>query len=188
MKKLKLIGVTFFLIAFTACNLSSEKEQAKDDSTTLKEFDEKFTINDKPISPELIKELVVGSSIAVDASKNFGDVILKDGYVKIDYGYPNGSIWYKWLGKLDNGVHVIKYMEDTGGSGTFIYLLCVKLDNVKINIDGTITDKPVLKSQAIYVLGDRTESEVRLDNVNNKVYVTIQEYMSETKKEIEIQL
>lgn len=205
LKHLKTITFLAMITLLASCNLISNKETTIVESSYLMEANKNFTYNGNPINPFAIKELltshnfVFGESPAASVKISFfadesSGITQNDGYVYLkkpshfEYGTEinNGFIRYKWLGSLENGIHVIKFMENGGGTGTWIYLLCAKFSDKTINHDGEISNQLILTTEATYFLGERVKSDVLLDSVQNTIKLLIIERMSDDEKLIEI--
>lgn len=109
----------------------------------LAEADNDFTFKGQPIHPGLIKEfqnwlsdyrppitVTLDVGAAYDTNE-YSDAVtsLSDGGVSISTGNSDDSgerFYYKRLGRLDNGVHVLHTMDKAGGTGIFQSLTFVR--------------------------------------------------------------
>jgi hypothetical protein len=144
----------------------------------LAEANEQFVFNGKSINPLGVKLLmcwisdtVPGSaSIYLDAvngpSNQFFATYDKDpqGKVSVDLeqdNKPAGYISYIHLGRLANGIHVLKVIENSGGSGVWTDLLLVSFSIVReYQEDGSQAYRLVMKREGNISLGDRYNGTV----------------------------
>lgn len=155
-----------------------------------KEVDTTFKLNGKPIHPKLIQEfepwLSDGSpvTISVDVLAAYGTNEYFEGDIKLEedrvtYGAEDHATFtYKWLGRLQNGLHVLIASDWGGGSGIFMNLLFVKFEISK-GVDGYLDSDEALKPYdrilmtvvCNYALEDRYDGEIKLQAQENKVIV-----------------
>ena len=146
-----------------------------------KNIEQQFTYKNKPIHPKLVKELIPWISdekpvtVAVDVAaafqtnEYFADVIVeKEGYIKFQ---ENDEIfWYEWLGKLDNGIHVVRTFDaSVDGSGVFQDLLFIKFHTQEFDLNGKIYEQVIMTLVKSYGLGDRIYPQI--DIFNDKVII-----------------
>ncbi len=145
-----------------------------------KEVDTHFIFKGRPIDPELINEfnnyvsddrlpITVSVDIISGYSTNeyyanhkvdqYGNVV-KDNRPFDDVIYA-GFIGYKWLGRLENGLHVVKFFENGGGSGTFYKLMLIRIEKSK-GLDGHQNEYDRLLASIVFEtsLGDRFEGDI----------------------------
>lgn len=84
-----------------------------------------------------------------------------------------GYFRYVWLGKLDNGLHVIKTIDSGGGSLTSLDLLFLKVSKgIALTPEGKIYSQILLTFVRNYCLSD--DGEIKL--LNNKVIISPSQY------------
>lgn len=165
------IVLTFFLLSSCAAPIESTGVS----QTTI--FHETFAYRDSPIHPGVIREFEGWMSdggpitVAVDIAAAHGS----DEYLDADViDGPNGWIAYRpsererfayrWLGRLDRGVHVVQTSSSGGGSGRFINLQFLQLKtDLAFLPDGRPTERLVLSVFRWYPMGDRVYGPVLLD-------------------------
>ncbi|MFA5160605.1 MAG: hypothetical protein WC484_08915, partial [Candidatus Omnitrophota bacterium] len=70
---------------------------------------------------------------------------------------------YERLGKLNNGLHVLKVSNSGGGSGTFMDLFFVRFDKGNgYTRDGEKYDQLLMSIVRQYPLGDRDDGEIKV--------------------------
>lgn len=146
---------------------------AQEDITA--EANRNFTYQGAPIHPGLVQEFSswisdkgLPTTISVDVSAPHGneyfdgDVKLQGKNICVDVK-DGGSFCYEWLGKLDNGIHVLRAGESGGGSGVFGDLFFVKFDKGEgYNEDGKKYDQLLMSIVRTYTLGDRDDGEIKV--------------------------
>jgi len=163
----------------------------------FKEVDTIFTLNGKHIHPKLVEEFQEllsdsGCPITTEVdvleaqgtNKYYENEVIVDGR-RIRYKSEENSFSYEWLGRLKNGLHVLRTATWTGGSGVFIDLMFVNFStNIglkeHLNSDKQIQsyDRIVMKIIMNYGLGDRFSGEIKILSEENKV---IAQYEKEEK-------
>ena len=183
MKKLIISVMLISLMSLISC--------AEDVHPLFKEVDTTFKLNGKPIHPKLIQEFEPWLSdrlpvtISVDVLEAEGtneysasNIEEEDG--SYTYTAKDGNSYtYRWLGRLRNGLHVVRgAVWGGGGSGVFSGLLFVKFSTSK-GLDGHLnSDKDIKSYDRIlmtivcnYGLQDRYSGEIKLQAQENKVIV-----------------
>lgn len=156
----------------------------------LEEVNKNFTFREAYINPKLVflfiqwlnddKPPVMSIDIAatnVGTNQFYTDVApykTTTGYVVLedkDKEYGTTEYYsYKWLGMLNNQIHVLQCVENSSnGSGQFINLLFVRFNIAKYNMNGEIYNQLLMNNISVYFLGDRTETNIKLDKNNNLV-------------------
>lgn len=158
-------------------------------SELLSEVNSKFTYKDKPIHPFLIRQFsnwdsdyrppilkTVDISAAFDTNQYQLIEIKKnnDWYYAEEEEYDGEfrlyeSFYYHWLGKMDNGMHVIETGANGGGSGTFMDLMFVRFSEDKIMWDDKQETQLLMSIVGIYSLGDRYDGDIKV--CSNKVVI-----------------
>lgn len=142
------------------------------------EADSKFTYHGKSIHPELIEKFEswmsdseVPTVVSVDlisAEKNGNEYgrenLSKDG-ISYKRGVVDGSYAgfyrYQWLGRLKNGLHVVRVADCGGGSGVFETLDFIKFSlGEGVDKDGKRYDRLLMTIVRQHFLGDRYDGEV----------------------------
>ncbi len=107
---------------------------------SLAEADKNFTFKGRPIHPGLVKEfqnwlsdyrppmtVTLDVGAAYDSNEYGGAVTPgRDGGASISPGDKGERFFYKRLGRLDNGVHVLRTKDKSGGTGIFQTLTFVR--------------------------------------------------------------
>lgn len=189
-----LINAFVVLMIFNASfALNAQERQSEADSSTLRrqleELNRSFTYQGKPIHPRAIQDLVAWVSdalpgpVAVDVegayrnNRYFGDYELKkDGLVFIDLSQnpldQEGSFAYERLGKLANGLHVLRTFANSGGTGVFQSLLLVEcLIDFEYKNDGSRRSLLVIKRRGEFALGDRYSGTIKLEPAENAILI-----------------
>lgn len=166
-----IIGITLFsLLVCISCMGQSEEKEIHD-----------FSYQDQPIHPKLVMEFVPWASddkpitISVDvaaaynSNEYFADLIYDKGG-NIGFQDENDNFSYKWLGVLDNGVHVVQTSNVmVGVSGVFKELLFIKLHTQEFDLNGEIYEQMIMTLVKSYLLGDRTNPEISV--LSDKVII-----------------
>ncbi len=181
----------------------------------LKEANEKFTYLGKSIHPGLLREFLTWVSdgvppitITIDVSAASGTneyylpveivktaphdqskSVYPDDDSKFDLEYvitgDHFTFGYVWLGRLKNGLHVVKALEGFRGSkpggGTMI-----REDIIFVNFemgqgykpDGKPYDQLLMSVVRIYPLGDRPYTMIKVYKEKNKVVIVESKYLN----------
>jgi uncharacterized protein YecT (DUF1311 family) len=120
-------------IAALEANIQKSTQEA------LREANEHFTFQGKPINPRMLKDLLpllsdkLPGPVAVDleggGNRYFAEITVPEkGIVRATWKEEKDelSFQYQHLGVLANGMHVVKTLAVSGGSGAFFDLLLVK--------------------------------------------------------------
>ncbi len=159
------------------------------ESTNLKELNESFTFRGKPVQPRAIEDLTTWISdkhpgpVAIDmegtddSNRYYGDVEQQDGttgFHRPSTGkevFDGAGFFYRHVGRLPNGVHVLKTIDNGGGSGVFESVLLVKFVNEIVYDDsGRGCRRVVMKQMGEIPLGDRVNAQVKV--IGNKIQWT----------------
>jgi len=141
----------------------------------LLEANTHFTYKSKPIHPGLVEEFNTWLSdncnpitisvdvAAADDTNEYSDSDIEstpNGYVSNQK--ESGEYFrYKWLGRLNNGLHVLEVAEGGGGSGEFKSLFFIKFDEgVGITPEGKQYDRLLMTIVRGVTLGDRDSGEI----------------------------
>lgn len=140
MNKKQFIVVSTIISVFLLYSLASAGNNI---DNAILEADSYFTYNKQPIHPGLVAEFNPWVSdtwkpmtVSVDVSAAYGtneyfedDAKVKEnGYVYLQKKEEEEYFYYKWLGKLNNGLHILEVGEGGGGSGIFKALFIVKFE------------------------------------------------------------
>jgi len=168
----------YTLLALSLCSLFATTTKAQSIDELLKEVNSKFYFKGEPIHPELLHAF--NSSMAdapivmtVDLCNGFHSNLchhkaVADGKFVTEHldnlpGNDEGSYTYEYLGKLDNGVHVVRTQCNGGGSGMFVDLLFVSFKIRKTyDYNGKLQEQLLMTLEKCYNIGDRISSKVIL--------------------------
>ena len=158
--------------------------------TLFEEVNTTFKLGGKPLHPKLIQEFEPWLSDGIPITVSV-DVLAAEGtneYFESDiekkggrYTYraeENTSYTYTWLGRLQNGLHVLKTADYGGGSGIFVQLLFIKFEISK-GVEGALHndvsinpyDRILMTIVCNYSLEDRYVGKIKLQNQKNKVII-----------------
>jgi len=170
---------------------NGEKDDSKKEEpfySELKELNSKFTYKGKPVHPGLIQEFSgwlsdswMPTTISVDiAAKHRNEYFEDDVKVK-----ENGSVWlskegergffyYKWLGKLSNGLHVLEAGDSGGGSGIFMDIYFVRFETSEgMSPEGDPYDRLLMTVVRSHSLGDRDDGKIEVIPNKNEVILGV---------------
>ncbi len=156
------------------------------------ESESQFTYRGKPIHPGLVQEFESWYSdkgppttISVDVSAPHSNEYSDDDVKVEDNGYvtyqePDSAeyFYYKWLGKLDNGLHVL-ITGSGGGSGVFRNVYFIRFDTDEgYTPEGEKYGRLLMTIVREHPLGDRDDGDVALFPAENKVILGKSRYRS----------
>jgi hypothetical protein len=149
-----------------------------------------FTINGKPIPPEIFRDFGDGDMadsgaiwVTIDAAAAIGsnlyfDDIKRDGnYVTQTKRGPNNvyleKTAYNFWGTTDNGLIVVIASYNGGGSGIFETLHIVEVAAARgFDIDGKVYQRINLTNIRSVILGDRWQGELKIAKNNITIITT----------------
>ncbi|MES2792903.1 MAG: hypothetical protein V4719_25040 [Planctomycetota bacterium] len=155
----------------------------------LAEINKNFTYHGVPIHPRAIRDLTswfsdgVPGPVAIDVNTSLNSNRYHGSYgisetrdVFIDFKkqvFPNdGWFSYRYLGRLENGLHVLQTADNGGGKGIFENLLLVECTtDYEYEREGQRRELLVMKRRGEFGLGDRYSGEVKLDPKQNTIVV-----------------
>jgi hypothetical protein len=183
----KIWGILLVYITVTNCSYG-------DINDDLKEVNTKFTYHGKPIHPAIIEEFSPWLSdpdkpitITLDVAAAEGtneyladNVEVKDnGYVFYRHQDKKECFYYKWLGELNDHLHVLEVGEGGGGSGDFKSLFFVRFDVGEGYMpEGKKYARLLISIVRNYALGDKDKGEIKL--LANHVVIGKSQYRSST--------
>ena len=143
----------------------------------------KYSFEGEPyIHPLIILDLLSwlsdggATNIAIDieaamvSNKYYDEVEVKNRYIS-SKTKENGNFTYEYIGKSDNGVHILKtYDNSGGGSGIFTNLLFIVFGQDEVFEETRKKERFYVKVIGNYGLGDRYLGEVKL--INNQVVIS----------------
>jgi hypothetical protein len=107
------------------------------------------------------KVIMVDVAAAFDTNEYFSAERYED--KRVCYDVDSGFFCYEWLGKLANGLHVLRIYDNGGGSGTFQTLFFVKFDKGEgYTEDGKKYERLLMSIVRQYTLGDRDDGEIKV--------------------------
>jgi hypothetical protein len=146
----------------------------------LEEANTNFTYEGKPIHPGLVHEfsnwLSDGVSpivVSVDLISAFNtnkypqdEVKKRENWRYVEKEEMHGNIrvyesfYYRWLGKMADGTHVVETGESGGGSGFFMDLMFIRFSEGEIMVENEKRPQLLMSIVGIYLLGDRYDGEI----------------------------
>jgi hypothetical protein len=142
---------------------------------SLEDPDREFRFHGKPIHPLLVKQfepwisdarppitVEINLTAAWD-SNEYAAEFKTDSNAVVSVSLPEGSSYsYRHLGRLKDGIHVLRTFDSSGGSGVFEAVLFVRLrTSLAYLADGVKQGQQVfLQVVRRYPLGDRDKAEV----------------------------
>lgn len=182
LQSLFLIGLCLGLASLSPAGADSSSAEAP-----LVEANNDFTFKGRPIHPGLVKEFQNWLSdyrppitVTVDVgaahdTNEYADAVTpaSDGGVLVTLGDNGGHFFYKRLGRLDNGAHVLHTVDKSAGTGIFQSLTFVRFHMGRgFDRDGIKPSERLLMSVArVYaIVGPKTPdiqiegNEVRIKN------------------------
>jgi hypothetical protein len=153
--------------------------------TPLQEANFSFRFRGEPINPRAVSDLLPWLSdtepgpIALDVEGSTADTnrywadistievgswagaILATWQPRLDQDITYSSA-YQWLGHLDNGLHVLRIWQNTGGSGYFTDVLVVRFSTDR-EYDHRDRERLVMTRVGQAVLGDRDDRVITLE-------------------------
>lgn len=140
----------------------------------IQEVNASFTYQHKPIHPGLVEEFESSiadpgepTTISVDINAKHGneyfedDVSVKGGTVFLNKD-DGGYFCYKWLGKLNNDLHVLNVGDNGSGSGVFSDLLFVRFSISEGYYKGEKYKRLLMTIVGTYGLGDKDEGDIKV--------------------------
>jgi len=140
----------------------------------IAEMENSFKFNGKVIHPALIQQFEswlsdpgIPVTVSVDVAAASGTNQYSDEGVSeepnhvVQYKYGYKSYSYQWIGKLQNGMHLVRTWARGSGSGVFQTLFFLRLQQSSGYLsDGTPYPRLLLVAERAYPLGDRTSVEI----------------------------
>jgi hypothetical protein len=169
----KILLLLIFSVLFTVPSLASE---------ALNEANAHFTYQGEPIHPFLIEKFSNWISdnrspivVTVDISASFNtnqysqsDIQKNDNWWRAERHYTDGDIplyesfSYQWLGRLNNGTHVLKTGSSGGGSGFFMDLMFIRFSTGEIMWEGKEHKQLLMSIVGTHSLGDRYMGDIQV--------------------------
>lgn len=203
--KLTLIDTLFQkekLLGDSLCKLAESRNTEPVSKADLDEVNIHFTFRGAYINPILLNEFIPWASDKKDAIMTIDIAPYNTGsnryfcesapfktsedYVRLEVKNPDGNgtdyYSYKWLGMLNNKVHVLKFINDgTGFSGVFPSLLFVRFEVKKHLSYGMYYNQLLMHNVSVYQMGDRVKYNVQLFKSANQVKLS---YIDENGKSV----
>lgn len=199
-----LVGISYAFLQQTEKEPKEPEKTTSNISQSLEELNQTFKYKGKYINPRAIQDLTAWvsdrepGSVAVDvegtfdSNRYYGHYENQDGLIFIDLTQESiedlGSFSYRYLGRLANGLHVLRTFYHAGGSGIFQEILLLEgLIDFEYDADGKHNEKLILKRRGSYGLGDRYAGKIKIDAKENKITIGTDE-RNELKEEYIIQI
>lgn len=172
----------------TLWNTAQKDEYTSISQHSLIQANTNFSYLGLPINPLLLKEFMpwhsdsqpsimsidIGTSQFANRYYSAPPVFNEAGYVATNDHSDNSTFSYKWLGRLSNGIHALKTIDDTAGTAVFIGLTFVSFELNELSIPSGHTQL-LMVNKGIHGIGDRIQSKISIQHENNKVILeTIQ--------------
>jgi hypothetical protein len=182
--------VFFSLLVLTVWTQSAFTQNQVTLRKELSQLNKDFTYRGKPVHPRAIKDLTswvadpLAGPIAVDvagtydSNRYFGDYkVQENGNVFIDLTQENvedtGWFSYKHLGRLGNGLHVIRTFDNGGGTGVFQSIILVEcLLDFEYKSDGGRKSILVIRRRGEFGIGDRYDGKILVDSKHNQITIS----------------
>jgi hypothetical protein len=196
------MGVFLFLILTMGYTFQSSYAQVNIESA-LKEANDKFTYQGKPIHPGLVQQFMswlsdpgepttITVDVAAPHQNQYDEDAVDKGRGKNVCTKPDkdgGWFCYEWLGRLANGIHVLSTGDGGGGSGVFEDLVFVRFNiGEGINLNGLKYKQLLMTVVREYILGDRYfglgKGEVKV--FSDKVFIKGSVDPNEPSKDVEL--
>jgi hypothetical protein len=151
------------------------------ESPDLKELNQHFTYKGKPVQPRAIENLMTWISdkhpgpVAVDmagtddSNRYYGEVEQIGGGIGFhrpatgEELFDGGLFFYRHIGRLTNGIHVLKTVDNGGGTGYFESILLVKFTTQEAYGHNGLWSKRVIMQQVgEFQIGDRVNAQVKI--------------------------
>jgi hypothetical protein len=172
MKKIGMFLITVLMTGYTF-QLSFARVNFE---SALKEANDNFTYQSKPIHPGLVQQFMsrisdpaepttITVDVAAGHSNQYDDdeVVAKGKNICTKPDKDGESFCYEWLGKMANGIHVLSTGDSGGGSGDFEDLVFVQFTiGNGINLDGKKYKQLLMSVVREYALGDRYGGDIKV--------------------------
>ena len=171
------LSLALLLIAIASgCQPQSQRQNRP---TDLPEWERRFTYEGKTIHPALIYKFISWLSdsapnvVAVDIVASFGTnefsspiLALEDRLTsELKNADPQDTFSYRWLGRLNDGTHVVRSYHSTGGTGVFESLLLFRFSSDSGNLaqsSAEVKERVILNLVGWFELGDRDDGFIEL--------------------------
>jgi hypothetical protein len=128
--------IVFFCFGFSGVSAAGSADE------TLVEANDSFTFKGQPIHPGLVREFLNWESdyrppitVTLDVgaayqTNEYFDPVLpeKDGGFSVTLGEGGERFFYKHLGRLNNGIHILHTVDKSTGTGIFQNVMFVRFD------------------------------------------------------------
>jgi hypothetical protein len=168
-------SMVIVLILLIACHSSLFAETGIDKA--LVEINNRFTYKDRPIHPGLIAEfngllsdpwnpiitsLDIAAAYDTNQYQNSDVRINENGLVFLQRDGKDNYFCYEWLGKLNNGLHVVEIWDGVGGcSGVFMSLFFVKFEKgYGLTPEGQRHERLLMTIVRNAIVGDRDDGKI----------------------------
>ena len=191
-KPILLCGV----LIFTGCKSTPDTaKQTADKQAELREINQHFSYRGQRINPRAVKDMTCWLSdrfpgpVAIcmegtdHSNRYFGDVRQNNGWVESIWpledstkaSQHNAFFSYKYIGRLNNGLHVLHIAMGEGGSGVFESLLLIKFTIEDAYWDDNdhkvkLGQRIVMHQVGEIALGDRVNAKLKING--NSVLLT----------------
>jgi hypothetical protein len=135
---------------------------------------QRFVYRGKPIHPALVEEftgylsdaagpitVAVDLAAAHDTNEYGAPVTVNNGWISYSHSDGPGRFSYRWLGRLEDGTHVLRTAESGGGSGVFENLMLIRFTSGQgFATNAGRYDRLLMRIVGQVSLGDRSRAEV----------------------------
>jgi len=165
------------LAAYKARIAALEGARQKSPRDTLREANERFTFGGKPINPRMLSDLLpllsdtLPGPVAVDiegaGNRYFAEISAPEkGVVRATWseGAEQQIFQYQHLGMLANGMHAVRTLASSGGSGTFCDLLLVKfIADTEYTDGGALRSRLIMTRTGAFSLGVGYDGSIKVE-------------------------
>ena len=164
----------FLSLLLVGCGAQPVQTLSPPQQRELEELNQHFAYHSQPVNPRALDELAcwisdrysgpvaIDMAGTLDSNRYYGSVEKSGGRFGFKRaGDDNGSFFYQHIGRLNNGLHVLHTINNTGGSGEFHSLMLIRFKaQVAFMDDGKKIWRIVMEQVGELPLGDRTDAEL----------------------------
>lgn len=155
-------------------------------SALMEEMRRTFTLEGKPVPPEVFRDfgdgdladsgaiwVTVDVKAAIGSNLYFDEIERSGRWINQTKAKDGEQTAYRYIGVTNNGLLVVIAAYSGGGSGDFISLHILDLARARaFDLEGKVYDRVNLTNIRTIPLGDRWDGEVRIENNTIAVITT----------------